>query len=1635
MKEKQDLSMNAAELRQRAEAQYHQCAAAEHSDAQSDVDLQRLVYELQVHQIELEMQNEELVRARAEREDILDQFTDLYDFAPVGYFTLDREGKVLRANLTGANLLGVERSKLAGKRFGLYVADGDRADFNGFLQKVFASQSNQACEVALRKKEQCLPGKNQDQIVADGTHPCMVSIEGVCTEDGQTCRVVATDITKRKQREVQLCESEEHYRLLYQRSPQGYQSLDADGNIIEVNQAWLDMLGYTREEVIGHWFGEFLVPEMVEAFRQRFPKYKADGEVQNQYQMVHKDGQIITVAFDGKIGYDLAGNFKQTHCVLRDITEQKRLQDALAENEARFRRLADNAPNIIFRFNIFPEMRLGYISSAVQGITGYSPEECYADPKLLLNLVHPDDHGVMDAILRDLKVPKDAFTVRWIGKDGITRWMESRVVPVRDETGTLLAVEGIIHDLTARFKMQEDLERSESLYRSLVENASNGVMIVQDGVYQYANPAALKLLGRDASEIPGLPIVETIHPESLAIIKQRREKIFIEGVPNPPDATKVLRPDGSTIISESTSIPVSFGGKPAAMVIGQDITDRITAEKALKTSEHFLVRSQRIARMGSWSFDNKTGESTWSDGLYDIYGCEKKENDIPSEMWLEIVHPDDKERMNALDKKVFAGECDYDTEYRIVRQDTHEVRIIHAIAEVVWDDQGVPIQMVGAAQDITDRKQAEEALRKSERNLKKAQWVANIGSWTWHIPANQLEWSDQMYPIFGIDKAEFSGDLADVMARAIHPDDMAAVQASNLSVVNHHKPVPLEYRVVRSDGTQRVVWAEAGELILDEEEKPLMLTGIVQDITERKQAEQELQASEEKFRYVFESANVGKSITSPTGEISVNKTFAEMLGYSQEELARQTWQMLTPPEDIEPIQAKLDLLLKGEKDTTRFDKRYIHKDGSYVWADVSAAIRRDDEGNPLYFITTIINITKRKQAEAKMHLQATALESAANAIVITDCDGNIEWINPAYTQLTGYTTEEILNQNPRILKSGVHDEAFYKNLWDTILSGQMWRSELINKRKDGSLYTEEETITPLIDSNGKILHFIGIKQDISERKYVEEALRESEELFKKLFTEAPMGIALTDSLTGRFIDVNPMYAQIAGRTVAELLAMTWIEITHPDDIEKDAENMVLLNAGKISGFQMEKRFLRPDDSPVWINMTVTPIKMEDRTHRWHLCMIEDISERKQMAVALQEERNLLAHRVEERTTALSRANVELIKALQIKDEFLANMSHELRTPLTAILGISEILEMGMRGPLNEPQIKGVRTIQESGDHLLALINDILDLSKIEAGKLEIEPDLVVVEDVCQASISLIKGMANSKNLTLIYKNSDPQLRIWADSRRVKQTIVNLLSNAVKFTPEGGQINLDVGLDRKKGRVNFVVQDNGIGISQEDIGKLFQPFTQLDSRLSRQYEGSGLGLALVRRLVELHHGEVFVESEGVSGKGSRFTVWLPWEDHLDTELMHALDASEVASPYLTKTGQLKEIKLNQESVILLAEDNAENVTTLSEYLQIFGYQVIHAQDGKEALEKANLFFPDMILLDIQMPVMDGFEVMRRLRQDARFKETPILALTALAMPGDRELCLEAGASDYVTKPVRMKDLLDKIKAAIKTTGEG
>jgi signal transduction histidine kinase/ActR/RegA family two-component response regulator len=420
----------------------------------------------------------------------------------------------------------------------------------------------------------------------------------------------------------------------------------------------------------------------------------------------------------------------------------------------------------------------------------------------------------------------------------------------------------------------------------------------------------------------------------------------------------------------------------------------------------------------------------------------------------------------------------------------------------------------------------------------------------------------------------------------------------------------------------------------------------------------------------------------------------------------------------------------------------------------------------------------------------------------------------------------------------------------------------------------------------------------------------------------------------------------------------------------------------------------------------------------------DISERKQMEDALAQERNQLARRVEERTADLSRANSNLARALRVKDEFLANMSHELRTPLNAILGLSESLGEQIAGPLNEKQQKYITTISESGHHLLALINDILDLAKIEAGQISLDINKVDIRSVCQASLRMVKQLAQKKNQEVTLTIEEGLGLMWADERRLKQMIVNLLGNAVKFTPENGKIGLEVLGDEESNKITLTVWDTGIGIEPGDLERLFQPFVQLDSGLARETTGTGLGLALVAQMARLHGGSVYPFSE--PGVGSRFSIVLPWEPAL------ALDSAT----RLRITGKFSAIRPDEASkpTILLVEDTKEVIMMVRDYLELAGYNIVTAQDGLDALVQANLVHPDLILMDIQMPRMDGIEATRKLRNEPEFKYTPIIAITALAMPNDRERCLAAGMNEYISKPVNLKALVRMIQSCLVSAQE-
>ncbi len=402
-------------------------------------------------------------------------------------------------------------------------------------------------------------------------------------------------------------------------------------------------------------------------------------------------------------------------------------------------------------------------------------------------------------------------------------------------------------------------------------------------------------------------------------------------------------------------------------------------------------------------------------------------------------------------------------------------------------------------------------------------------------------------------------------------------------------------------------------------------------------------------------------------------------------------------------------------------------------------------------------------------------------------------------------------------------------------------------------------------------------------------------------------------------------------------------------------------------------------------------------------LLQEINERKEAVAALAEERALLSQRVEERTADLSAANAALSRASRLKDEFLASVTHELRTPLNTILGLSEALGAGAYGPLTEQQQEVLRIITQSGQRLLGLINDIIDLSRIEAGKMTLNVTRCDVRAVCEACVTKVRAGGEQKNHVFSVAVDDAVNWCEADERVLKHILANLLDNAVKFTPGGGSIGVEVVRDVARQAIRFTVWDTGIGISPENIGHLFKPFVQLDSGLARKFSGTGLGLILVYRLTRMHSGGVAVESE--VDRGSRFTVSFLWQPPDDAAGETIADAG----------GFLRTM------CVLLVDDDEYMLQTYSLYLSARGCKVVIARNATEMMDRVQENRPSVVVMGLQMGGVDNLETMRSLCATTDLADAPVVALSALVRPGDGQRCLDAGARLFSPKPVGVRGL--------------
>ncbi len=915
------------------------------------------------------------------------------------------------------------------------------------------------------------------------------------------------------------------------------------------------------------------------------------------------------------------------------------------------------------------------------------------------------------------------------------------------------------------------------------------------------------------------------------------------------------------------------------------------------------------------------------------------------------------------------------------------------------------------------------------------------------------------------------------------------------------------------------------------------IAGTISDITERKYAEKMLQKAKEDAELLYKILpNAVFTVDKDQRVTSWNDQAARITGFSLSEMLGQKCTEFS----LAPCGQKCGLL-STDVSKPVFDQRCLikTKSGEVRTIKKNVDILSDSSGEIIGGIECFEDITERLQIENELLKLSYAVEQSPSVVVITDTAGTIQYVNPKFTELTGFTSEEAIGKNPRILQSGIHNASFYRTMWETITSGNIWHEEICNRNKNGELYWESAAIAPVKDKQNNITHFVAVKEDITERRKMELALKKSREQLLEAAKISNMGYFDLDPNSLIFTFDSSLWG-VLGTSIEDEGRDTihfedYLKHYCTSDTRAGLQKHIQLSLSTEgrSEDEVEFRVIRKDgdirDAYIRYRVQYDERGFPTEIYGFH----HDITERKKSELELRQAKEVAE------------------KATKAKSDFLANMSHEIRTPMNAIIGLSYL---ALQGSLSGKLRGYIEKVHLSAEYLLGILNDILDFSKIEAGKLDMEQIDFFLEEVFEHIASVLGLKAQEAGLELMFDlPRDLPMALVGDPLRLGQVLLNLGNNALKFTPQGEVVIAVRVQEESKDDVlfHFTVRDTGIGMTEEQQGKLFEDFSQADTSITRRYGGTGLGLAISKRITQMMGGDIWVESRPDAGSSFHFTARFsksrdesyPFLESGELQPLHTLvvdhnqtsrniffemltgfgftvdiaDSPESAilllekqsqnKPYdlmildwdfpgaasmdavrnievneaiihtpmlfivssynVTNFGDIRDVSIIKDvlskpvlpshlfdtimlrkygtvregsrlslrrneldktaarlssSKILVVEDNSINQDVAANLLHNNGIDFRIAGNGREALEMLENEHFDGVLMDCQMPVMDGYTATRKIRQNDRFKNLPIIAMTANVMAGDREKSIEAGMNDHIGKPIRVADLL-------------
>ncbi len=1181
----------------------------------------------------------------------------------------------------------------------------------------------------------------------------------------------------------------------------------------------------------------------------------------------------------------------------KEISLLKKTENELRESEENYRILADNSTHTVV---IMQDNRLVYVNGPIFDDMGYTPDELMPlSVEDMKELIHPDDREMIWNRFQDRMQGKPVapnYECRLLAKDGSIQWIEviAKVITYKGKS----SVQGTLTNITYKKNIEEELKESEERFRTIFENANDMIIYtsIDDGTFIEVNDKVEEVYGYKREELIG---------KNYSEFKFLSDKDFKKSLALLEDAVadrplqlmeyEAFRKNGTSISVEMSTRVIKKDGKPTGVInIVRDITKRKQSEKALQESEERMELALQGANIGLWDWNLETGQFIMDNRAIKILGQDLSGNRPDFEAWMDILHPEDLEKSRIEYEQLISGNISsYKSEYRILSKTGDYIWIVVHGKVVKRDSHNLPLRFTGTYLNIDEQKKAETALKESEEKLRSIFENANDEIALLDSVGKIIDVNNKIKDIFGYEREEVIGknyyDL-DIL----FPEDVTISKKLLEETTIDSLPKITEFKANHKNGNT---------VYIDTNVNPIFKEGIIEnlvviirDITERKQAEKALQNSRELIDMALSGANLGLwDWNIETGHINFGERSVAFLGYVPEDLEPNVNALmkLLHPDDLEQVTQLLLQNIKGEIETVDSEYRVLTKSGEYIWIMLRGkVVERDSNGKALRFIGTYLDINDLKLSTEALrkseNMYRIIADNVNDSIWTLDMDLRFTYLSPSSEKLFGYSPEKYIGthvEDRLTPESYAHaseiigEELANDNKRDPVRSRTV---EIEQYHEEGHTVWTEVTASFIRNHAGEPIGFVGITRDISERKQADEIL-----IFSKTETEE------------------------ANRQL--LLA-----IEHANQMAEEAK----------------------------------------------------------------------------------RAN-------NAKGEFLAKMSHEIRTPMNAIIGSTSLLLNTIH---NKNERDYLYIIKTAGDNLLTIINDILDFSKIEAGAIELNEIDFNISKMVKDVIALFSENIRIKKLEIVYLiNQNVPSLLQGDPGRLRQILINLIGNAVKFT-EKGEIIVTVYLVKETDTnaiIRFEVKDNGIGISREQQRKLFKPFTQADTSITRKYGGTGLGLVISKNLAQLMEGDFGFKSKEKQGSTFWFTAVLKKQQKIEQKRLPA------------------DI---QDKRFLLVADIVSNMEILSSYLKSWDCRFTTTLDTKEAMDllykgiETGAPF-QLVIIDCIKPAIEGERLGKRIKKDPKLKETSLVLLSSYGVRGDAARMSEIGFSAYLTKPVSRSQLYD------------